>query len=175
MSSKGQLTDKQKALAAALLAEAQRLRDTASWHAKLRLQLQSWRDDLFPARFTDREMVQYPRLAETQREWDSLPRSEKMRQQLDYSRRYGLINDLGNMWVRLVIVGLWALLFFLFVVAPIVKFLVPGGSEWLQQHVDEVVLACLLPLLLGVAGWLIAGWVALPFILALGLWRKLRG
>jgi hypothetical protein len=161
----------------ALLAEWQREWDALPWHAKLRRRFESWREEVFPKKrfFTDEQIAQFPALGETQREWDALPRREKLRQRFDSSREHGLFNDLSVGWSRAAVAGVGLFAIFLFVAAPIIKFVVPGGSEWLQRNIGTVMLLCLAPLVLGIALYFVAGWVALPFWLGRGLWRRLRG
>lgn len=91
------------------------------------------------------------------------------------SRPPSLPKSAQALWGRLVKAGLSLYVVFLLVVAPIVKFLVPGGSAWLHRNLDTVMLLCLAPLALGIALWFVGGWVALPFLLGRGLWRRLRG
>jgi hypothetical protein len=109
-------------------------------------------------------------LGEMQREWDTLPRRERLRQRLAWTREYGL-----TAWSRFALGGVYVFVAFLFIGGPIIKFLVPGGSDWLHRNVDTVMLLCLAPLVLGLALYFVGGWVALPFWLGRGLWRRLRG
>lgn len=124
--------------------------------------------------FTDEQIARFPTLGEMQHEWDALPRREKLRQRL----RYGLFPRALDLGVRLGVAWL-CLGFAVFVVGGlIIKFLVPGGSEWLRSHTDTFALICLAPAvawLFGTLLWLVFGWVALPFLLGRGVWRRLRG
>jgi hypothetical protein len=123
--------------------------------------------------FTDEQIARFPALGETQREWDTLPRRERLRQRLAWMREYGL-----TVWSRFALGGFYLFMAFLFIGGPIIKFLVPGGSDWLHRNVGTVMLLCLAPLALGIALYFVGGWVALPFWLGRGLWRRrhrLRG
>jgi hypothetical protein len=157
------------------LDEAQRAWDAQPWHVKLRRRFEDWRRELSPKgfSFSDEQIARYPDLAEAQAEWDALPRRERLRQRFDHSLEYGLASDLIKLG------GAWLVLGFVVFVAGglIIKFLVPGGSEWLHSHTGLFLLICAAPAFLWLFAmllWLVLGWVALPFMLAVGLWRRLR-
>jgi hypothetical protein len=168
-------TEEAKATGRALLAEWQRQIDAWPWWRRLwwRYPYSWWRDLTLAIKapvYDEEELRQSPALAEMQREWDALPRRQKLRQY-----QLPALADLG---VRFA--GAWLVLgAVVFVVGGlIIKFLVPGGSEWLRSHTDTFALICLAPAiawLFGLLLWAVLGWVALPFLLARGLWRWLRG
>jgi hypothetical protein len=147
----------------AALVEWQREWDALPWHAKLRRRFESWRKELFwkPPAYDDETLARSPALAEMQRKWDALPRREKWLQRLEPP-----ILWLGNAW-------LWVGSVVFFVGGLFIKFVVPGGSAWLHVHTGTFFLICLAPLVLMFLSPLL-GWVALPFILAVALWRRVR-
>ena len=76
-----------------------------------------------------------------------MPKRERFRH-----RFHALVGGLTGAWALVGKAGIALFLIFLFVVAPIIKFLVPGGSDWLHESIDTVLLLCMAPVVLGFLG-----------------------